>query len=113
MVDSILDNVSLRSQIRGEINLFINLQTSPQKIRQLITEIKKHIAGIEEIQAHNVLFNDIRLQAFIVFIEYFTPNMEWAKFTAIRQELNFFILQKMEEMEIRIAAEGKDIAIVP
>ncbi|MGZ8537434.1 MAG: mechanosensitive ion channel family protein [Flavisolibacter sp.] len=113
MVDSILDNVSLRSQIRGEINLFINLQTSPQKIQQLITEIKAHITGIEVIQAHNVLFNDIRLQAFIVFIEYFTPNMEWNKFTAIRQELNFSILQKMEELEIRIAAEGKEIAIVP
>jgi MscS family membrane protein len=113
MVDSILDNVSLRSQIRGEINLFINLQTSPQKIQQLIAEIKKHITGIEEIQAHNVLFNDIKLQAFLVFIEYFTPNMEWNKFTALRQSLNFFILQKMEELEIRIAAEGKDIAIVP
>ena len=113
MVDSILDNVSLRSQIRGEINLFINLQTPPQKIQQLITAIKTHIAGIEEIQANNVLFNDIRLQAFLVFIEYFTPNMEWNKFTAIRQGLNFFILQKMEELEIRIAAEGKDIAIVP
>ena len=113
MVDSILDNVSLRSQIRGEINLFINLQTPPQKIQQLITAIKTHIEGIEEIQANNVLFNDIRLQAFLVFIEYFTPNMEWNKFTAIRQGLNFFILQKMEELEIRIAAEGKDIAIVP
>ena len=91
MVDSILDNVSLRSQIRGEINLFINLQTPPQKIQQLITAIKAHIAGIEEIQSNNVLFNDIRLQAFLVFIEYFTPNMEWNKFTAIRQGLNFFL----------------------
>lgn len=113
MVDSILDNVSLRSQIRGEINLFINLQTPPQKIQQLIAAIKTHITGITEIQANNVLFNDIRLQAFLVFIEFFTPNMEWNKFTALRQEINFFILQKMEELEIRIAAEGKDIAIVP
>jgi MscS family membrane protein len=40
MVDSILDNVSLRSQIRGEINLFIDLHTPPQKIDQLLTEVK-------------------------------------------------------------------------
>jgi MscS family membrane protein len=113
MVDSILDNVSLRSQIRGEINLFVNLQTPPAKIQQLTDAIKGYMTTIPEIQASNILFNDIRLQAFIIFVEFFTPNMEWAKFTAIRQNINFFILNKMEELEIRIAAEGKDIAIVP
>lgn len=113
MVDSILDNVSLRSQIRGEINLFINLQTPPAKIQQLSDAVKNYMVSIPEIQASNILFNDIRVQAFIIFIEFFTPNMEWARFTAIRQNLNYFILNKMEELEIRIAAEGKDIAIVP
>jgi MscS family membrane protein len=113
MVDSILDNVSLRSQIRGEINLFINLQTSPGKIQQLLTDIKAYMDTIPEIQAKNVLFNDIRMQAFIVFVEFFTPNMQWVKFTALKQQINFFILQKMEELNIKIAAEGKDIAIVP
>jgi MscS family membrane protein len=111
MVDSILDNVSLRSQIRGEINLYINLQTPPAKIQQLIDEIKKYLDGVKEVQTHNILFNDIRVQAFIVFIEFFTPNLPWKQFTGIRQDLNFFILQKMEALEIKIAAEGKDLAI--
>jgi MscS family membrane protein len=111
MVDSILDNVSLRSQIRGEINLFINLQTPPAKIQQLLEEIKKYLSGVKDVQSYNVLFSDIRVQAFIVFIEFFTPAIEWNQFTAIRQQLNFFILQTMEKLEIRITAEGKDIAI--
>src|SRR5215211_6642744 len=85
MVDSILDNVSLRSQIRGEVNLFINLQTPPEKIDQLLGEIKKYLASVERIQGYSVLFNDIRVQAFIVFIEFFTPNMAWNEFTAIKQ----------------------------
>jgi MscS family membrane protein len=111
MVDSILDNVTLRSQIRGEINLFIDLQTPPAKIQQLLEEIRKYLSGMQEIQASNVLFNDIRVQAFIVFIEFFTPNIPWNDFTSIKQKLNFFILQTMERLEIKIAAEGKDIAI--
>src|SRR5439155_27022864 len=45
MVDSILDNVTLRSQIRGEINLFIDLQTSPARIQQLLDAIKKYLSG--------------------------------------------------------------------
>ena len=113
MVDSILDNVSLRSQIRGEINLFINLKTPPEKIDQLLSEIKKYLASVERIQGYTVLFNDIRVQAFIVFIEFFTPNMAWNEFTAIKQQVNFYILQTMERLDIKITAEGKDIAIVP
>lgn len=112
MVDSILDNVSLRSQIRGEINLFIQLQTPHAKVSQLQEAIKNYLSGINEIQTSTVLFNDIRVQAFIIFIEFFTPQMEWSRFTAIKQNLNYFILQKMEELEIRIAAEGKDLAII-
>ncbi|HTM93900.1 MAG TPA: mechanosensitive ion channel domain-containing protein [Flavisolibacter sp.] len=111
MVDSILDNVTRRSQIRGEINLFIDLKTSPEKIQQLLEEVRKYLATIREIQSSNVLFNDIRVQAFVVFIEFFTPNIPWGEFTSIKQKLNFFILQTMERLEIKIAAEGKDIAI--
>lgn len=104
MVDSILDNVSLRSQVRGEINLFIHLQTHSQKIDQLITETRTYLASIKEIQNYNVVFNDIRGQAFIIFIEFFTPPMAQAKFTSIKQQVNFFILRTMEQLEIRITA---------
>jgi MscS family membrane protein len=113
MVDNILDNVSLRSQIRGEINLFINLQTPPAKIQQLLDAVGKYLSGVKEVQSHNVLFNDIRVQAYIVFIEFFTPNISWNEFTGIKQALNFFILETMERLEIKITAEGKDIAIFP
>jgi MscS family membrane protein len=104
MVDSILDNISLRSQIRGELNLFIHLQTPSEKIDQLLAEIKNHLSSVQEIQTYNVLFNDIKGQAFIVFIEFFTPPMAWNQFTAIKQQLNFFALQTMEKLEIKITA---------
>lgn len=113
MVDSILDNVSLRTQIRGEINLFIHLSTPPARMQQLLAAVKGFLSNNEKVQAHNELFTDIRVQAFIIFIEFFTPNMEGSVFNALKQELNFFILETMDKLEIRIAAEGKDIAIVP
>lgn len=111
MVDSILDNVSLRSQIRGELNLLLSLQTPPQKIEALQAEVKKHLAEQKQIQSYTVLFNDIRVQSFVLFIEFFTPNMPWPEFTATRQSLNYFVLQAMERLDIKIAAEGKEVAI--
>ena len=102
MVDSILDNVSLRSQIRGEINLFINQQTSHDKMKQLLDAIKNYLSNIADIQTHNVFFNDYRGQAFIVFIEFFTPNMNMSLFNSIKDQLNLFILETLERLEIKV-----------
>lgn len=111
MVDSILDNVSLRSQMRGELTLHINLQTPPAKVESLLTEVKGHLATVREIQSSTVLFKDISLQAFVVWIEFFTLPIDNTRFMAIRQELNLFALQAMERLEIRMAAEGQEIKI--
>lgn len=113
MVDSILDNISKRSQIRGEINLNIHLQTQVAKINELITEIKAFLSSIPEVQTQTVLLNDIRLQAYIVFVEFFTPPLEATRFNDIKQRINFHILQTMDKLEIKLAAEGKEVAIVP
>lgn len=106
MVDSILDNVSLRSQIRGESNVFISLQTPPEKIDAFVAALHKYLDGVHEVQAHQVLFNDMRMHAFVIFIEYFTPNIDGALFASIRQQLNFFTLRTAVEMGIRLA-DGK------
>jgi MscS family membrane protein len=110
MVDSILDNVSKRSQIRGVINLNLHLQTPTPKINELTSEIKSFLSTIPEIQTQTVLFNDIQLQGFVVFVEFFTPPIAWPEFTAIKQRINFHILQTMDKLEIKIAAEGRDLA---
>ena len=111
MVDSILDNVTKRSQIRGEINLNLHPETPPAKINELTAEIKSFLSSIPEVQTHTVLFNEIRLQGFLVFIEFFTPPIAWPEFTAIRQKINFHILQTMERMDIKIAFEGRELGV--
>jgi MscS family membrane protein len=103
MVDSILDNVSRRSQIRGELVLNIHFQTAPAKLRVLLEDIKKFLSKVEEVDNYSVLFNDIKLPAYIIFIEFFTIPVEWNRFTAIKEDLNFFVLEEMEKLEIKIA----------
>ena len=102
MVDSILDNVTLRSQIRGEINLFVNQQTPHEKMKQLLGEVKNYLSSVKEVQSHNVFFNDIKGQAFVVFIEFFTPNIDTSVFNSVKDQLNLFILETMEKLEIKV-----------
>lgn len=111
MVDSILDNISLRSQLRGEFTLHIHLQTPSIKIEQFIAIIKDYLSQVERIQNSNVAFTDIKIQGFTISIEFFTPPIPASQFTAIKEELNLFILKTMEQLEIKKAAEGQPISI--
>jgi MscS family membrane protein len=107
MVDSILDNISRRSQIRGEINLFICHDTPTQKIEELSKAVHQYLHSIPEVSSYNVLLNDIRVQGSLLFIEFFTAPIAWSQFTATRQKINYFILQTMEQLEVRLAEERK------
>ncbi len=109
MVDTIVDNVSRRSQIRGEVLLHLNLQTPPDKIELLLSELKGYLGKVEDVQNFNVLFNDIRLQAYMVQVEFFTLPIENSRFTAIKQALNLFVLQTLEKHDIRLAAQGQEL----
>jgi MscS family membrane protein len=107
MVDSILDNVSLRSQIRGEINLMLQPTTTSVQMENLLAAVKGYLASVSEIENSNVLFNDIRIHGFLVFIEFFTPPLPWPQFTAIRQGVNLFVLQKVDELGIALTYDTK------
>ena len=108
MVDSILDNLSLRSQLRGELILQIHHETPQGKVQELLQLVKTFISGIPELQNYNVLFNDIRQHSFVITIEYFTPPMDNNHFLGIKQSINFFVLQTMESLDIKLAGKKED-----
>ena len=102
MVDSILDNLSLRTQRRGDIRLELALQTSPQKLQMLIDEINR-IVGRPEIEDANVFVSDITSTAIIISSDYYTAPITIREFNAIKQEIHMGILSFMDENEISIS----------
>lgn len=111
MVDSILDNHSLRSQQRNELMLQLSLETPSAKIEALMAEIKGFLSGIKQLQNYNVYFMDINLQAYAIMIEFFVPAAYLSQFNSIKQSLNLFALQTIEKMEIKIAGADKEIVM--
>jgi MscS family membrane protein len=109
MVDSILDNISLRTQQRNELLLHISLETSSPKVETLINEIKGFLAKNKKLELYNVFFLDINVQAYVIIVEFFLPAAYLSEFNAIKQELNLFSLQTIEKMEIKIAGRDKEI----
>jgi MscS family membrane protein len=109
MVDSILDNHSLRTQQRNELVLQLSLDTPAALLEELAAEIKKFLAGIKEVEAYNVLFLDINVQAYSLMIEFFVPAAYLREFNSIKQQLNFFALKTIENLQLKIAGSGKEV----
>lgn len=111
MVDSILDNLSLRTQRKGELRLDIGLSASSEQLNQFINNVRK-ILDQPEIESSTVLLNDITHNAFAVWVDYFTGPVTQQEFNAIKEKTNFAVLKLMEEMKMEISGAVTDIKIV-
>ncbi|MET0638332.1 MAG: mechanosensitive ion channel domain-containing protein [Chitinophagaceae bacterium] len=110
MVDSILDNLSQRTQRKGELRLEIGLDCESDRLQQLITGIRK-VLNRPEIENNTVLLNDISSTAFVILVEYFTGPVTMQEYNSIKEQTNFAILRTMEEMKIEIAGASMDIRL--
>ena len=111
MVDSILDNISQRTQQRNELLLQVSLDTPLQKMETVMQELRGFLKEIKEIEVYNVLFLDINIQAYTIQIEFFIPNAYLSLFNTIRQKVNIFALASLEKHQIKIAGTGKEVIV--
>jgi MscS family membrane protein len=105
MVDSILDNVSLRTQLRGWLELGIHVQTPPARVEQLLQDVRGFLKEQADVQAFTVALSDIRPNTIVATVEYFTKAMDNARFVALKQAVNFYVLRRMEELQVAIAVQ--------
>jgi MscS family membrane protein len=111
MVDSILDNISLRTQQRNELLLQISPETPSPKIEELMKELKQFLSTIKELELYNVFFVDINVQAYAVMVEFFLPAAYLSEFNKTRQQLNLFALHTIEKLEIKLAGATKEVIV--
>ena len=111
MVDSILDNLSLRTQRKGELRLEIDLNTSSQKLEELLTGIRS-IFMKAKVESSSVLMDAIAGNAFMINGDYFTARLTQNEFNNIKEGINLAVLQLMENLKIQIAGANKDIRII-
>ena len=110
MVDSLLDNLSLRTQLKGELRLQVALSTSSSDIEQLIAGIKKILLH-KEVVSFTVNMNDIAVNAFLINADYFTNPLLYRDFIAVKEEINLQVLKLMEELKIEIAGASTGVRI--
>ena len=110
MVDSILENLSLRTQRKAEIRLEIGVNVSTETLNKFIEAIKAKLVH-QQIEESSVFLTEIRSNSFLISIDFFTAPIAIKEFQKLKQQKNLEILKLMEEMKIELAGASSDIKI--
>ena len=111
MVDSIVDNVSMRKQMRNVITLEFDAVTPAGELEQFMEKSRVILKENEEIENFSVFFKTFSKNASEVVIEYFTGTMPLNDSLAIRQSLNLRLKGIADEMDIKFAGASTTISI--
>lgn len=109
MVDTIVDNITLRTQRRGSLVLELSSSTGHGAITQLIGEIREIVESNENIQNSSVVLTDISKNSFVLQVEYFTGPVEMDIFNEVRQGTNLAIIGLIEKTNIKLAGKEPEL----
>ncbi len=111
MVDTIVDNVTMRTQRKAEIKLEIDLNASAAQLKKLIQDIH-HLIAAPFSQNNSVHLTDTGKNAHVINIEYFTDITQTLEnFLLHKEQVTLQIIELMEQAGIKPAAASKDVLI--
>ena len=111
MVDSLLDNLTLRTHRRALLNLELRSQTSHDELNNFLQRLEKMLSDHTEVSSSTVVFIDITKDAFVVQVEFLIAAGTQEEFNRNRQDINLSIIQLLEQMKIRLASKDTEITI--
>lgn len=112
MVDSIMDNLTLRTQRRAFVQLELSSDTSHEAINQLILRVQQLFQMRNNVvENYTVFLSDIVKDTYLVNVEYFTATIPVADFNALRQEINLLLIASLSDMNIKLASKEAGVVI--
>ncbi|MCZ2458633.1 MAG: mechanosensitive ion channel family protein [Chitinophagales bacterium] len=110
MVDTIIDNISLSKQTRGELRLEVELSTSSEKLEQLLSGIRSILKN-EKIQNYQLVLDAITGNSFKINADYYTAPLSLADFNAFKEMVNMSVLKLMESLKINMAGASTIVSL--
>lgn len=104
MVDSILDNLTLRTQRRTELRIELHNGTSSEQLVSLLKDINEYLTDNKDVlEGHTVNLNDFTKDSLIIQLIYNTDIIDWNAFCNLREKVNLVIVQLIEKHGIKLA----------
>jgi MscS family membrane protein len=98
MVDTVLDNITERTHRKVEFKIYLQQSTTKQQLTSIINYIKQYLDKHELIEKdYTVLFNNIGVGSFEILISYLVKDADIKAFNEIKESLNFYILDILQQ----------------
>jgi len=112
MVDSVVDNWSMRNARRAEIKIELSHSNDLKSINEFIQLLETHLKSKSEIVSKSTVYiTDYIKSGTILTVEYFTSDLQIEHFFALKQNMIIYIKQTIETIGLKIANAGGDINI--
>ena len=107
MVDTIVDNISLRTERKIEMDLQLSIATSATSMSAFTQYLRSTIATIATIQSSTVFISDSGKQFHTIHIECLVPmEVDLNDFQLLRESLNVTAIQYANDNRIAFAEKG-------
>jgi MscS family membrane protein len=111
MVDSVVDNLTMRTHRRGEIKVTVDASTNSLQLEKLIGEIREMLKT-HGLMDFNVQFSEIVNDGFVVHFDYLTTVTEWKEFLIQKDKINLAMMRLLEGLEIELAGKHSVVGVV-
>jgi len=111
MVDSFLDNLSLRTHRRGLLTLELHPQTSREQVNQLLPALTNLLKQNKLVDTSTILLTDVNKDALVVQAEYFVLAGTQEQFNRARQEINLGVIDLLNQFGIKLASRDIEVII--
>lgn len=99
MIDQALDNLTQRKLRRARFMVNLTYDTTSEQIKAICEDIRELLANHEMTKAEKsfVWFSEFGESSLNILILYFASTPDWAEFNAVKEEVNFKIIQAVEK----------------
>ncbi|MBL0357754.1 MAG: mechanosensitive ion channel family protein [Chitinophagaceae bacterium] len=112
MVDSVVDNWSLRTERRTEIKLELSAKTTEATLKQITTGIKKILSAYSNrINNSEVFVKDIIRNTILISVEYFTEPIPLNEYFQLKNDINLQVKKLAEDNDAEFAGETSSLVI--
>lgn len=107
MVDTIVDNISLRSERKIEMDIQLSVQTSASQISALSTHVRSVIAQESNIISSSVFVAEAGKQSHVIHVECFvTMQVDISTLQQLREKLNVSVIEFANHHQIQFSEKG-------
>ncbi|WP_335869047.1 mechanosensitive ion channel family protein [Bacillus sp. 2205SS5-2] len=100
-----ITNWSKMGKRRITFNLGLTYNTPNEKIQRVVHRLEFLLQNHDEIHKETIFvrFNEFNTNSLDLFLYFFTNTTQWGEYLRVREEINFQILDILEEEEVDVA----------